>query len=273
MASTAAVSEVEVSVSTLRLLKVRATTSRVVRSSRSAGTSASVSTKVSMVAMSGSIMPTPLATPTIRGASGPSPTLAEAVLANVSVVIIPVATRMASVSVNGPVSCARCERMRSIGYCRPMTPVEVTSTSSAAQPTATATPTASSSALANPSAPVATFAFFDTTTSACSEPSATWRRDTSTLGPAKRDLVKTALAVQGVSAATTTKSSVSSLIPMLATWAWKPRGRGTVLIGSEVWHGAPHAAVSIRRAGPRRAGTLGAHDSLRLRARTGRRDP
>ena len=76
---------------------------------------------------------------------------------------------------------------------------------------------------------------------ACSEPSAACARDTSTLGPAKRDRVKTAAAVHGRSDATTTKSSVSSLIPMLATWAWKPRGSGTVLIGSEVWHGPPAA--------------------------------
>ncbi len=114
-----------------------------------------------------------------------------------------------------------------------MTPVEATRTSDGATPSAPATPAASSSALARPVAPVATFAFFDTTATARAEPSATLRRDTSTLGPVKRDRVNTAAAVHGRSDATTTKSSVSSLIPTFATWAAKPWGSGTEVIVGE----------------------------------------
>ena len=49
--------------------------------------------------------------------------------------------------------------------------------------------------------------------------------DRVTLGPAKRDLVNTARGRRtGRSAATTAKSVVSSLMPMLAVWAVKPAG-------------------------------------------------
>ena len=63
------------------------------------GTSASVSTNASIVAMSGSIIPTPLATPTMLAVS-PSVvgTFAEATFGRVSVVIMAVATSTASCS-------------------------------------------------------------------------------------------------------------------------------------------------------------------------------
>ncbi len=87
-------SDVEVSVSTESELNVRSTTRPNMRSSSAAGSSASVNTKANIVAMSGSIMPTPLATPTIRQ----SPTCASAILGTVSVVIIASATAPASVT-------------------------------------------------------------------------------------------------------------------------------------------------------------------------------
>ena len=59
-----------------------------------ASTSASVRTNASMVAMSGSIMPTPLATPTTRA----GPACCTAVLGTVSVVIMARATLTASAS-------------------------------------------------------------------------------------------------------------------------------------------------------------------------------
>ena len=69
-----------------------------------------------MVAMSGSIMPTPLAMPTTL-ASPPSTvrTDALATLGWVSVVMIPVAAANASVPSNGPCNDDRCARIRSIG--------------------------------------------------------------------------------------------------------------------------------------------------------------
>ena len=54
-----------------------------------------MSTTAIIVAMSGSIIPTPLAIPTTR--AGPSPTVAEATLGTVSVVMIPRAASSAEV--------------------------------------------------------------------------------------------------------------------------------------------------------------------------------
>ena len=108
-----------------------------------------------------------------------------------------------------------------------MTPVEAISTSVGRAPSALATPAASSAASSRPGMPLATLAFFATTAKARSRPPATCSRLMVTLGPANRERVNTAAAGQGASAAITTKSSVSSLIPMLATWHRKPRGRAT----------------------------------------------
>ena len=66
--------------------------------------------------MSGSIMPTPLAIPTIE-ASPPSVvgTVAEATLATVSVVMMAVAAGSAWSMVNGRARISSCLRTRSIG--------------------------------------------------------------------------------------------------------------------------------------------------------------
>ena len=66
--------------------------------------------------MSGSIMPTPLAIPTID-ATPPSPvgTVADATLATVSVVIMAVAAGSASATSNGSASVSSFLRTRSIG--------------------------------------------------------------------------------------------------------------------------------------------------------------
>lgn len=73
-------------------------------------------TNASIVAMSGSIMPTPFATPTTRH----SPTRASATLGTVSVVIIADATTVASVTGNrsvhsAPAMPSRYARTLSIG--------------------------------------------------------------------------------------------------------------------------------------------------------------
>ena len=108
-----------------------------------------------------------------------------------------------------------------------MTPVEPTRTSSASDPVTLATRSASSAASRSPCAPVATLAFFDTVTMALAEPSARWRRESATLGPAKRDWVNTPAAVQGVWLATIERSRLSSLMPALAAYVTKPRGAST----------------------------------------------
>ena len=84
LAMMAAVSLVEVSVSTLRALSVRSTTRRNTASSSSGARAASVQNRAMRVAMSGSIMPTPLAMPTMRAA----PAEALATFSTVSVVIM-----------------------------------------------------------------------------------------------------------------------------------------------------------------------------------------
>jgi hypothetical protein len=111
LARTAAVSEVEVSVSTDSELNVRATTRRKAASSRSAGTAASVKTRAIIVAMSGSIMPTPLAMPTTDA----PPARADATLGRVSVVMMARAAATASVPAKGGRTAARPARTRSIG--------------------------------------------------------------------------------------------------------------------------------------------------------------
>ena len=75
-----------------------------------------------------------------------------------------------------------------------------------------------------PCGPVATLAFFEITTTAWACPSAIWERLSVTLGPAKRLRVNTPATGTGRSAAITTKSSVSSFTPMLATWLRNPCG-------------------------------------------------
>ncbi len=98
-----------------------------------------------------------------------------------------------------------------------MTPVDAMSTSVGEQPNAAATPATTSCASARPCAPVATLAFLEMTTIARAVPCATWRRLTSTLGPANELCVNTPAAAQGTSLATMVKSSVVSFTPMLAT--------------------------------------------------------
>ena len=65
-----------------------------------------------------------------------------------------------------------------------MTPVEAMSTWSLVSPSADATDEVTSSAWRIPSSPVATFAFFEITTTACADRLATLRREITTLGPA-----------------------------------------------------------------------------------------
>ena len=95
---------------------------------------------------------------------------------------------------------------------------------SASQPIVEATPATTSRALARPSSPVATLAFLEITTTACAVGVARCSRLTITLGPEKLLVVNTPTDGHGESVATTTKSLVASLMPTLATYAWKPPG-------------------------------------------------
>ena len=109
-----------------------------------------------------------------------------------------------------------------------MTPVEAMSTWSLERPSADATDDVTSSAWRIPSSPVATFAFFEITTTACADRLATLRREITTLGPANLLCVNTPAAEHGPSAMTTVKSFVVSFTPTLVTKEEKPRGRAVV---------------------------------------------
>ena len=109
-----------------------------------------------------------------------------------------------------------------------MTPVEAMSTWSLVSPSADATDEVTSSACRIPSSPVATLAFFEITTTACADKSATLRREITTLGPANLLCVNTPAAEHGLSAMTTVKSFVESFTPTLVTKEETPRGRAVV---------------------------------------------
>ena len=108
-------------------------------------------------------MPAPLATPETRTVRPPAHAMVrDDILGLVSVVMIARANGS-----SGPpsVACARraamcgiSGTMRSIGSCTPITPVELTSTDSHAQPIASETASTISCAFATPRGPVAAFA-------------------------------------------------------------------------------------------------------------------
>ena len=177
-----AVSLVLVSVSTDTQLSVLLMTPRKMSFNFCGSTCASVNTIAIRVAMFGSIMPTPLATPTTRAVDPAM--VADEILCTVSVVMMPRATSSASLSGSGKGSDAIPARMLSMGYRRPMTPVEAMSTSLLVNPSADATDDVTSSAWRMPSSPVATLAFFEITTTARADKLATLRREIITLGPA-----------------------------------------------------------------------------------------
>ena len=95
---------------------------------------------------------------------------------------------------------------------------------------------------------MATLAFLETTTTARAEPSATLRRLTTTLGPANELRVNTPAAAHGPSAATTVKSSVSSLMPTLATHGVEPAGEGDATVHATSLHATASSTSWLRTA-------------------------
>ena len=126
-----------------------------------------------------------------------------------------------------------------MGYRTPITPVEATTTSVDPQPTTSATSRANSSACAAPTAPVATLAFLEITTTARALPPARWARLSVTLGPEKRLRVNTPAVVVPGGADRIITSLLSSLIPMLPLCNPNPSGKstsGTLLLGTSPEH-------------------------------------
>ena len=147
VAASSTVSLVEVSESTVMRLKLFSTDAARHSCAVGESTAKSVNTKASMVAMSGAIMPLPLAMP-VTWALVPA-TGADATLGNVSVV--PMATAAASQAFGSgaerpATSPGSAASMHSTGRSSPMTPVEATSTSWAGAPSAPATDAAVCSA-------------------------------------------------------------------------------------------------------------------------------
>ena len=159
VATSAQESLVDVSPSIVMALKDGATACARQRSSRSFGTAASVATNASIVAMSGQIMPAPLAIPVTRIVSPSTATSREASLRTVSVVMIASAARGHPSSARSASSAGSAAPMRSTGSGSPMTPVENGSTSSRLQPAAAANRRQDSCAASSPASPVPAFAF------------------------------------------------------------------------------------------------------------------
>jgi hypothetical protein len=147
----AQVSDVLVSLSTESMLNETSTAWRSIRSRAAASSAASVKTYASIVAMSGAIIPEPLATQVMVA----SPTRSERALGWVSVVMIPSAPMIGSSPRPADIPCTP-RSMISIGRRTPITPVELTSTLSGVQPISAAAAAAMRRAFSSPCSPVAT---------------------------------------------------------------------------------------------------------------------
>ena len=184
-------SEVEVSLSTVMALNEASVASASKGCRMAAGRAASVTTKASMVAMSGAIIPEPLAIPAMVTGTPSIWHLAAAPLGKVSVVMIaraaasmPSARKPAARSATRPV-------IFSTGRRWPITPVEATNTSSGGQSRAAAMATASARTAASPSAPRKTLALPALTITARARPAGRISRHQTTGCPAVVERVNT----------------------------------------------------------------------------------
>ncbi len=159
VAANRTVSEVEVSPSTVMQLNVLATTVLRRRVRSLAGTAASVKKKASIVAMSGAIIPEPLAMPLMVTLAPPYRAEAVTVLGKVSVVSMARAASSHRSSAALSMSCGTTRKMSAGSNGSPITPVEAMKTSDGLHPEAAATPLATALTQATPACPVKAFAF------------------------------------------------------------------------------------------------------------------
>ena len=152
---------------------------------------ASVNTNDNMVAMSGMIMPAPLAMPLMVTLALPSFTVAVATFGKVSVVMIAFAALIQSPgwAVSASVASTPSNLVPSSGS--PITPVEARKTSLVEQPTAFAAIEAVSAVDCLPVLPVNALALPEFTTSARAAPRPSLARHHSTGAEGHFDLVKT----------------------------------------------------------------------------------
>ncbi len=191
VAKSISVSEVDVSLSTVMALNEVSTErdSSACRASRATG--ASVKTKLSMVAMSGAIMPAPLAMPLIVTATPPISACAVASFGNVSVVMMARAASAIPSSRASATSRSSTPSNRVASSGSPMTPVEARKISLAGAPLACPAILAVSSVEATPVRPVKALALPELTTSSRALPPERFRRHQSTGAEGQRDVVKT----------------------------------------------------------------------------------
>ena len=191
VAKASSVSDVEVSLSMVTALKVSSTPLLSSDCSTADDSGASVNTKDSMVAMSGMIMPAPLAMPLMVTLALPSFTVAVATFGKVSVVMIALAASIqwSGVAASASVASTPSNLVASSGS--PITPVEARNTSPVVQPTAFAAVCAVSAVDCLPVLPVKALALPEFTTSARACPRPSLARHHSTGADGHFDLVKT----------------------------------------------------------------------------------
>ena len=191
VANRSSVSDVEVSPSTVTQLNDLSAARLSSGCRAGARIGASVNTKASMVAMSGAIMPAPLAMPLRVTSTSPSCAVRVATLGKVSVVM------MALAASSQPVSAARSSQAPSTASNfeassgSPMTPVEARKIRSGEQPAARAAISAVSRVAAAPRCPVKALALPELTTSACALPPGRCVRHQSTGADGQRERVNT----------------------------------------------------------------------------------
>ena len=172
-----------------------------------AAIAASVTTKASMVAMSGAIMPEPFAMPAMVTAAPSISAVAKAPLGKVSVVMIARAAASMPSARRASVRSGTLAVMRSTGRRSPMTPVEATSTSSGAHRSAAATASASARTAASPSAPRKTLALPALTMTARALPRGRTARHQRTGWPAVVERVRTPAALLPGASSSSIRSS------------------------------------------------------------------
>src|SRR5947208_5581734 len=180
-----------------------------------------------MVAMSGAIMPAPLAKPLIVTVALPSFAVAVATLGNVSVVMIALA---ASSQASGPAAATRPSITPSNALAlsgSPITPVEARNTSAGLQPMARAAISAVNLQAARPVLPVNALALPELTTSARGFAPLRRSRHHSTGADGHFDVVKTpATVVPGANSASITSVRFLYLMPAAAVPSLTPAMTG-----------------------------------------------
>ena len=215
---------VEVSPSIVMRLKLASAASRTRNSSGSGAIAASVATKPSIVAMSGRIIPAPLAMPVTVTSRPPICSLRETALGTVSVVMMACAASAQLSGRRSATAAGNPASMRSTGSVSMITPVENGSTCDGAIDSCAASAAQQRRARSRPSAPVPALALPVLTSSArVPVPEARCSRQSCTGAAQKRLRVNTPATEAPSSSAMTIRSGRFGLrMPALATPIVRP---------------------------------------------------